>query len=418
MRQNTFTLAYDRSEQASSETAAEPSVGIVVNSPVAGSKQIFQTLSLRGDIPLQPKLLLNISDYQLSLLSHYSIDGGVTFNDSTHAYNEPRAALTWQPNNNTSYRLSTGGSIAPPYISLVSSGGPAWSQIIGGVPAAGYIQNANNGDVNAETAWGYDLGMDHRIARATSVSVDLYYTQLHNLFLTSTSQVALGTPAAAGCPSAPGAPCIVSETGNLGQARYEGVEFALNHVPVFGFGWRLQGSLQRAYTYNLPSSFYCSTPGAGCAFNTNLAVVPNANFGGQPTAISGAPNGIAGGRVPYASGYGELNWHGHYGQYYNAGLTYFGNNNTYNEPPFFVLSANVRLKLNDRGTHIQLSADNLTGAYNNPYAGFFNGVPLPLVNGATQTNPLTGVTSSVPFAATAAGNYGPTTFRLILTQDF
>ncbi|MGB6984572.1 MAG: TonB-dependent receptor, partial [Candidatus Aquilonibacter sp.] len=416
--QNTFTLAYDRSRQASSSTADEPSVGIIVFSPVQGSQQTFQTLSLRGDIALQPKLLLNLSDYQLSYLSHYSIDGGITFNDSTHAYNEPRAALTWQPNNNTSYRLSTGGSIAPPYISLVSSGGPSWSQIIGGVPAAGYIQNANNGDVNAETAWGYDLGMDHRIARSTSVSVDLYYTQLHNLFLTSTSQVAIGTPAAAGCPSVAGAPCIISETGNLGQARYEGVEFALNHVPIFGFGWRLQGSLQRAYTYNLPPGFYCSTPGAGCAYNTNLAVVPNVNFGGQATAISGAPNGIAGGRVPYASGYGELNWHGRYDQYYNVGLTYFGNNNTYNEPPFFVLSANVRLKLNDYGTHIQLSADNLTGAYNNPYAGFFNGIPLPLVNGATQTNPLTGVTSSVPFAATAGGNYGPTTFRLILTQDF
>ena len=83
-----------------------------------------------------------------------------------------------------------------------------------------------------------------------------------------------------------------------------------------------------------------------------------------------------------------------------------------------MLSANVRLKLNDQGTHIQLSADNLTGAYNNPYAGFFNGVPLPLVPGATQTNPLTGVTAAVPFAATAGGNYGPTTFRLILTQDF
>ena len=416
--QNTLTAAYDRSEQASSETAAEPSVGIVVNSPVQGSKQTFQTLSLRGDISLQPKLLLNISDYQLNYVSHYSIDGGLTFNDASHSYNEPRAAFTWQPNNNTSYRLSTGGSIAPPYISLVSSGGPSWSQIIGGVPAAGYIQNANNGDVNAETAWGYDLGVSHRIARATSVSVDLYYTQLHNLFLTSTSQVALGTPAAAGCPSAPGAPCIVSETGNLGQARYQGVEFELNHVPLFGFGWKLQGSLQRAYTYNLPSSFYCSTPGAGCAFNTNLAVVPNVNFGGQATAISGAPNGIGSGRVPYASGYGELSWHGRYDQYYNAGLTYFGNNNVYNEPPFFVLSANVRLKLNDYGTHVQLSADNLTGAYNNPYAGFFNGIPLPLVNGATQTNPLTGVTSAVPFAATPGGNYGPTTFRLILTQDF
>ena len=416
--QNTLTAAYDRSEQASSETAAEPSVGIVVNSPVQGSKQTFQTLSLRGDIVLQPKVLLNLSDYQLNYVSHYSIDGGMTFNDASHSYNEPRAALTWQPNNDTSYRLSTGGSIAPPYISLVSSGGPSWSQIIGGVPAAGYIQNANNGDVNAETAWGYDLGVSHRIARATSVDVDFYYTQLHNLFLTSTSQVALGTPAAAGCPSAPGAPCIVSETGNLGQARYEGVEFALNHVPIFGFGWRLQGSLQRAYTYNLPPSFYCSTPGAGCAFNTNLAVVPNVNFGGQATAISGAPNGIGSGRVPYASGYGELNWHGHYGQYYNVGATYFGNNNVYNEPPFFVLSATVRLKLNDQGTHVQLSADNLTGVYGNPYAGFFNGIPLPLVNGATQTNPLTGVTSAVPFAATPGGNYGPTTFRLILTQDF
>ena len=91
--------------------------------------------------------------------------------------------------NNTSYRLSAGGSVAPPYISLVSSGGPTWSQIIGGVPAAGWTQNANNGNISAETAFGYDLGMDHRIARATSVSVDLYYTQLHNLFLTETSTV-------------------------------------------------------------------------------------------------------------------------------------------------------------------------------------------------------------------------------------
>jgi hypothetical protein len=413
--QNTFTLAYDRSRQASSSTADEPSVGIIVFSPVQGSQQTFQTLSLRGDIPLSPKVLLNISDYQLSYLSHYSIDGGLTWNDSTHAYNEPRAALTWQPNNNTSYRLSTGGSIAPPYISLVSSGGPTWSQIIGGVPAAGWIQNANNGDVNAETAWGYDLGMDKRVARDTSVSVDLYYTQLHNLFLTSTSQLSPAAGVAALCPNQP---CIVSETGNLGQARYQGVEFALTHVPIFGFGYRVQGSLQRAYTYNLPSEFYCSTPGVGCVYNTNLAVVPNANFGGQPTAISGAPNGIAGARVPYASGYGEISWHGHYGQYYNVGATYFGNNNAYNEPPFFVFSGNVRLKLNNYGTHVQLSADNLFGVYGNPYAGFFNGIPLPLVNGATQTNPLTGVTSAVPFAATAAGNYGPPTFRLILTQDF
>jgi len=422
--QNTFTLAYDSSQQASSSTTDEPSVGIVLLSPVAGSKQIFQTLSLRGEIPLEPKVLLNFGDYDLNYLSHYSITGGATWNDSSHTYNEPRAAVTWQPNNDTIYRLSAGGSVAPPYISLVSSGGPKWSQIIGGVPAAGWIQDANNGDISAETAFSYDLGMDHRIARATSVSLDFYFSQLHDMFFTQTSTV-MGA-AAAGCPNQP---CEVAETANLGQARYEGIEFALNHVPLYGFGWRVQGSLQRAFTYNLPPYFYCAgstnpmtgittPPGPGCIYNTNLAVLPDVNFGGSPTAISGAPNGVAGARVPYASGYGEISWIGHYGQYYNLGLKYFGNNNSFNESPFFVLSATVRLKLNDHGTWMQLSGDNVAGAYDNPYAGFFNGIPLPLVKGATQTSLLTGEPVPVSFAATAAGNYGPPTFRIILTQDF
>ena len=146
-------------------------------------------------------------------------------------------------------------------------------------------------------------------------------------------------------------------------------------------------------------------------------MLPEVNFGGQPTALSGSPNGVAGARVPYATGYGEVSWTGHFGQYYNLGLTYFGNNNSFNEPPFAVLSANVRYKLNDRGTRVQLSADNLTGAYSTPYAGFFNGIPLPLVRGATQTSLVTGAPVPVSLAATAAGNYGPMSFRFIVTQD-
>jgi hypothetical protein len=67
---------------------------------------------------------------------------------------------------------------------------------------------------------------------------------------------------------------------------------------------------------------------------------------------------------------------------------------------------------------MQLSADNLLGANSQPYAGFFNGTPLPLVKGATANNPFTGAPGPVYYAATAAGNYGPTTLRLILTQDF
>lgn len=422
--QNTVTLAYDRSEQASAETANEPSVGIVIFSPVKGSKQTFQTFSLRGNIMFNPKLQLNLGDYAVNYRSHYSIDGGTNWNDASHTYNEPRAALTWHPNVDTSVRFSTGGSVAPPYISLISSGGPSWSQIIGGVPAAGWIQDANNGNINAETAWSYDLGFDRRIERSTSLSVDVYLTQLHNLFLTQT--ISATGPAAAGCPNQP---CEVSTTANLGKARYEGIEVALNHAPLFGLGWKLQGSLQRAYTYDLPAYFYCAgstdpatgittPPGPGCINNTNLAVIPTVNFGGQPVALAGAPNGIGSARVPYALGYGELNWTGHYGQYYNLGLTFFGNNNSYNEPPFSVLSANVRFNLNNRGSKVRLSADNLTGAYADKFAGFFNGNTLPLVQGAMQTNPLTGAYQPVYSAVTPAGNYGPANFRITLTQDF
>ena len=99
----------------------------------------------------------------------------------------------------------------------------------------------------------------------------------------------------------PNLPCEVSKTENLGHARYEGVELAVNHSPVFGLGWKVQGSMQRAYTYDLPPFFYCAgstsidpntgqpvtiPPGPGCLKNTNLAVIPNVNFGGQPTACS------------------------------------------------------------------------------------------------------------------------------------
>lgn len=421
--QNTVTLAYDRSEQASAETANEPSVGIIVFSPVKGSKQTFQTFSLRGNVTLNPKAVLNLGGYAVNYLSHYSIDGGKTFNDSSHSYFLPRAALEWRPDNNTAVRFSTGGSIAPPYISLISSGGPTWSQIIGGVPAAGWLQDANSGDINAETAWSYDLGLDRRVERSTSVSLDLYFTQLHNMFLTQTASVT--GAAAVGCPNQP---CEVQKTENLGQARYEGVELAVNHAPVFGLGWKLQGSLQKAFTYNLPPFFYCAgstdpttgvttPPGPGCLFNTNLAVIPEVNFGGQPTALAGSPNGIGSARVPYTSGYGELNWTGHYGQYYNVGLTYYGNNNSFNVPFFAVVSANARWSIGNHGTSLQLSGDNLTNAYANKFAGFFNGNPLPLVNGAVQTNPLTGTFDPVSFAATPGGNYGPASIRFILVQD-
>ena len=412
--ENTLTGSYDRSEQASSALTSEPSVGLVSHAPAPGSNQTFTTFALRDSVMVKTNVLLNVGDYLINYKSHYSPDGGLTWGDSSHAYNEPRLALTWQPKNDTSVRFSAGGSVAPPYMGLMSGDATpsSWSYVIGGVPSLGFILNTNNGNISAETAFDYDLGIDHRIARSTSVSADLYFTQLHNLFLPETALLSTTQATAQGCPGAGAAPCYTSKEANLGQARYQGIELALNHVPQWGLGWKLQGSLERAFTYNLPQYFYCANPAPGCTKDINLAVIPQTNFGGQPTGLLFGESGVGSGRVPYASGYGELNWNGHYGQYYNLGLTYFGNNNAFNESPFFVLSAGIRLNVGNHGTKMQLSADNLNGAYANPYPSYFNGIPLPLVNGGS------GPAGPVSFAPTPGGNYGPTTVRLIFTQSF
>ncbi|HTX56839.1 MAG TPA: carboxypeptidase regulatory-like domain-containing protein [Candidatus Acidoferrales bacterium] len=417
---NALTVAFDRSRQASSALVDEPSVGLISFAPAPGSDQTLQTISLRDTATLTQKLLLNVGDYFINYASHYSPDGGLTWGDSSHAYNEPRVAFTWQPTADTIYRFSTGGSVAPPYMGIMSGDAlpSEWSTVIGGVPALGYILNVNNGDINAETAFAYDLGVDHRIARSTSVSADLYFTQLHNMFFPETELLTTAEATTYGCPAAGVYSCYLSKTVNLAQARYEGVELAVDHVPLFGFGWKVQGSLQRAYTYNLPPYFYCAQAGPGCTYDINLATIPNVNFGGQPTGLLLGESGVGSGRVPYALGYGELNWTGRYGQYYNLGLTYFGNNNFYNVPAFAVVSANVRFNIGNHATKLQLSADNLTGAYANPYPSYFGGIPLPLVKGATGVNALTGAPAPIYFSPTPQGNYGPTTLRIILTQDF
>lgn len=397
---DTFTLSYDRSYQASSEYIDEAFADLNEFEVPPGSNQTFDTIALRGNIFLKPRLTLALADYAIDYSSHYTPDGGVTWDNSTHGYNAPRAALTWQPNADTSWRFSLGSSIAPPYMSLLSSPGSAPQSLV--QPATYYTQNLNNGNIEPETAFGYDLGVDRRIARSTAVSADVYLTNLHNMFLSSTFEN--GTYE--------GLPVYATQTQNLGQARYEGVEVSIAHTPQFGFGWRAQGSLQRAYTYNLPPYFYCAIPGPGCAYTQNLGVVPNVNFSGSGIGWNGvgtSPTAIgSGGSVPYSQGYAELNWVGHYGQYYNVGWTYYGNNNGFDEPAFGVLSATIRIQMR-QGTYLQVSGDNLTGVYAEPYYSDFGGVVVPLASRPGQTVGTLGATSGY--------YYGPTNVRFLLMQD-
>jgi hypothetical protein len=310
-------------------------------------------------------------------------------------------AIQARPNADTSVRFSTGGSIAPPYISLLSAPAEPPQPNIPAAPNY-YTENVNNGQISPETAWGYDLGIDHRIARRLTVSGDLYLTTLHNSFLSETYQDGTYT-ATSGAAIGQTEPLYITKTANLGQSRYEGIEAQIVDDPLAGFGFRVQGSLMRAFAYDVPNSLYATSSGP---YTTNLAVVPNINY--QPSGIgfNGVEDVNSGsGRVPYSQGYAEVNFKTLRGVLLNLGVTYYGNNNSYNNPAFGVVSSSFRYPIGRAGS-LQISGFNLTNAYAQPYFNFFGGIPVPLVNGSHGAK--TGNLGTIE-----SGNVGPTTFRLI-----
>jgi outer membrane receptor protein involved in Fe transport len=381
-------LSVDQAHHDSTSFSEIQTVGPGFYTLPPGASQGFTTEMLRGHFYVAPRVFAGLADYMMQYQSHYTDDGGITWHDATRSYNAPRFGATWQPNNDLSVRFSTGASIAPPQLSQLSSQGTTPLPNINGTPTY-YVQNLNNGSIAPETAWGYDLGADKRFGRSTSVSLDLYLENLRNQFLSATSLI--GTYK--------GLPLYATQVGNLGHARYEGIEFAVQNAPLTGWGYRIQGNLQRAYAYDLPQYFYCSTPGPGCTPNTNLGIVPTANYAagglGFDTLNSSA--------VPYMMGYGELNYRTHWGTYYMLGSTYYGSNNSYSRPAFFIFSGTIREPIRT-GTALQVSVDNIFDAYGQSWTNYFGGIPTPLVNGM--------------LGPTVGGNYGPTNWRFQLIQNF
>jgi outer membrane receptor protein involved in Fe transport len=399
---NTFTLSYDRTNHDSNYFEYEPIAAIDSYQIAPGTSQEFDTIRGEAQILLSPKVDVQVADYLISYTSHYSGDGGITFQSSSHNFNAPRLALVDRMNTDTSLRFSTGGSIAPPFMTLISAPGGV---PVPNIPAAPnfYSENVNNGQVAPETAWGYDIGIDMRLSRRVAFTFDGYLTDLRNQFLTSTFQDGTYT-ATSGTAVGLTEPLFITETANLGHARYEGLEAQLVDDPSEGLGYRLQGSLIRAYPYDVPTSLYGG-------YAANLAVIPNVNYMNCLISCNGI--GFSGeSRVPYAIGYAELNYKK--GKWFGLiGAQYYGSNNQFNVPAFATVNASLRYQVSRGGT-LQFSITNLTNAYAQPYYDFFGGVPIPLVSG-TKANPTENAQGN--FGITAEGNVGPPVLRLLFSQS-
>ncbi len=387
---NLYTVSYDQT-QSYSDAHQDAAVAALATLIVpVGSGETFRTILARGVFQISPTVSATLSNYFVNYLTHYSQDGGLTFLNSAHSFYGPRFALRYRPDPTTSVRVSAGSSIAPPYINLLTnSNGPPQPNTA--VPLY-YTTTANSGDVKPETAFGYDLGIDHRFGRTLLLSADAYQTILHNQFLQATSVQGTYTPPVGSVLPQTPLPLYVTQTENLGTSEYAGIELALASSPTFGWGFKAQGSLIRAYAYNLPASLYATAAGP---LTANLAVLPYVNFEGDGQSF----NGIGPSRVPYSTGYAEVNHRAGNGAYFLLGATYLGPNNSYNAPPFAILNASFRQPLSAK-SWLQVSAYNITAAYSDSWPGGPDGggIAYPLINGKVGY----GVLNMV----------GPTTYQL------
>ena len=416
---NVLTFAIDQTNSQS--TAYSISSFTSVGLPT-GSSQRFTTALLRGRFDLSPKLSSTLSLYENTYRSTYpvtcpfaygfsncAIDGSnVTFNTTTNTHFDQRLGFEYRPKQDLALRASLGSSIAPPYLGLLSQITP---------PGATYNTSTglatlthNNGGLRPETAFGFDIGADYRLKdHVTSLSGDVYQTNLFNHYFGQTilSPYTCGSgpiPCSVGGGGAIPAntPIYYTENTNLSNARFQGVELEIRRTPAVGLGYSLSAGLQRAYVYNLPQDFYCSQPGPNCTPNQNLNIIANQNFNGGSIGY-GSTIGSMNTRVPYAQGNLEISYRTKNGAYAAFGDTYYGNNNSLNEPPFGLAYATVRYPLS-KILSVQISGDNIFNAYSGLFPVYGGGVPVQLSNGAQ--------------GATVGNVLGPATYRFEITKTF
>jgi hypothetical protein len=397
---NLLTFSFDRTTYLTNAytitgSKTNPAGNVSIAIP-GGSRQDFTTYLLRGIWQLNTKTELTLANYfnfyRSTFSSAQNPNGSFVFQTLTRTHDDPRLGLAYHANPDLSVRFTAGSAVAPPYMQLLDGLNQTPAQVY--TPGATAVTIAqNSGGLVPETSFGYDLGADWRLPSGAVLSADAYLTDLHNQFVGTVTPDGFYTPPG----STAQIPVYVSTNTNLGKAQFEGLQLTLSKNPPAGVGYVVSGALQRAYPYGIDPSFYATAAGP---YTTNLGVVPGLNFIGDNKPYF---NGISNKSEAYAQGYAEIHKRWAHGQYFALGDTYYGPNNTYNLPPFFVMNATLRIPF-ATGTAVQISADNLLGAYAQPWVLYPAGIGAPLVNGEL------GLRGAVP--------YGPTTIHAEIEQRF
>lgn len=300
---------------------------------------------------------------------------------SSFPYSAPRLGIVWRANQNIAIRASAGGGFALPQLSNLTGS----SLTLAG---SAYLETLPNLSLKPEETFGFDVGSDVRLQRDTALSLDLYRTNLYGQFFSSTS-----------ISTYQGKPLYLTQVGNLGTSRYEGLNLAIHHDPAAGVYWGGTFALTRGYAVSVPGGFYNGTSGyppKPCTKCANQYVVLGANFNSAAYSAS----------VPYASASATFGYRWNAREYINISPTYYGNNNVYNTPHAFVgvdMNASVPATNN---LAILLTMRNLTNIYGQNIQYASPGYTVPVIQGAP------------PYAQGAALELPLGPRSLILTANF
>jgi outer membrane receptor protein involved in Fe transport len=267
---------------------------------------------------------------------------------------DPRFGFSWTPTASSGYRVSVGttfqspqlpGLLIPPTLPA-----PAPSDTV-----AGLFSSIGNPNLTAEHATSYDLGTDHVFggAVATTVSLDLYRTDLHNGVATYFSP----TP----CTSVTDNPATcLSYPVNVTREVYEGIELRAARPLAPHTTLRLSYDIDSVFTKDVPALSMDAFPDYQQSIGVPLhkATLDLAHDAGR---------GLA----------------------YYVGVLYEGQYNELNLPPYATLRAGVTWHVR-KDLDLGLYGTNLTDVYNFPIQRLNGGIVYGSLPGLAplQTNAL------------------------------
>lgn len=314
--------------------------------------------ALTGQFQLTPKLQLSIGNY----LSVYKPDAQVEDPNVIAAYSvapfvpgaapvalvhvgksqvhyDPHVGVVFRPSNDVSVRAAVGSSITMPFASIIS--GIDRVDLPNGANSQTYTLTQANPVLLPETQMSYDLGGDVRFKDGSVLAADAYNITVFNAFAANTFPLA-GAALAAAQAVAPGAAggYFVNKTVNIAQLRAYGLEVSLSRNPLYGFGYRLTGSLERAFFDKVPPAIYL----AG-----QSPIIAGKQLDGSINSTSA---------IPYAKAYGELRYSFPNEGLLTFGADYEGNNNSTYGPPYTLFNSTIKFPL-AKGYPLQIAIDNL-----------------------------------------------------------